>query len=146
MQINEAAPVVARDHVTVKAPIEKIWRLLSDVDHCSDWNSAVTSAHLEGAFKSGVAFRWKAGATTIVSTLEQIEPMTRLVWTGRFPGTRAIHAWTFTDGNDGVVVATSESFEGWLVRLLRKTMQRTLDRTLATWLKALKERAEEPSR
>jgi hypothetical protein len=79
---------------------------------------------------------------TIVSILQQIEPMTRLVWTGRAIGTQVIHVWTFAKSDEGIRVSTSESFEGWLVHLMRKTMQRTLDRSLVAWLQALKKCAE----
>jgi uncharacterized protein YndB with AHSA1/START domain len=95
MQINETAPVVSSHQVIVRAPLEKVWRLLTDIDRWSNWNAAVSNAHLDGEFKTGATFRWKSGGMTIVSTLQQIEPMTRLVWTGRAIGTQVIHLWTF---------------------------------------------------
>ena len=142
MQINEAAPVVSSHQVIVKAPLETVWRLLTDIDRWSNWNAAVTKAHLDGELKTGTTFRWKSGGMTIVSILQQIEPMTRLVWTGRAIGTQVIHVWTFAKSDEGIRVSTSESFEGWLVHLMRKTMQRTLDRSLVAWLQALKKCAE----
>jgi hypothetical protein len=57
-------------------------------------------------------------------------------------GTRVIHVWDFQKTPAGVLVRTSESLEGWLVSLMRKTMQRTLDESLVAWLNALKLRAE----
>jgi|SRR5262249_10225098 len=142
MQINETAPVVSKHHVTVAAPLQKVWRLLADIDNWPNWNPAVTSAHLDGEFKTGATFRWKSGGVTIVSAIQQIEPMTRLVWTGRAIGTQVVHVWTFTQCDEGVTVSTSESFEGWLVRLMLKTMRRTLDQSLVAWLQALKKCAE----
>lgn len=142
MQINETAPVVSSQQVLVKAPLETVWRLLTDIDRWSNWNAAVTKAHLDGELKTGTTFRWKSGGMTIVSILQQIEPMTRLVWTGRAIGTQVIHVWTFAKSDEGIRVSTSESFEGWLVHLMRKTMQRTLDRSLVAWLQALKKCAE----
>ena len=142
MQINETAPVVSSHEVIVRAPLEKVWRLLTNIDSWSNWNAAVTKAHLDGEFKTGTTFRWKSGGMTIVSTLQQIEPMTRLVWTGRAIGTQVIHVWTFAESNEGVRVSTSESFEGWLLRLMRGTMRRTLDQSLVAWLQALKKCAE----
>jgi hypothetical protein len=42
-----------------------------------------------------------------------------------------------------VLVRTSESFDGWLVNIMRKSMQKTLDESLIAWLNQLKRRAEE---
>ena len=42
----------------------------------------------------------------------------------------------------GVVVKTSETFDGWLPRLMPQTMQKKLDETLPAWLEALKLEAE----
>ena len=142
MQIDAKAPVVAKDKRVIKAPIEEIWRLLTEIDHWPGWNKAVDSARLDGPFARGAAFRWKSGGMRIVCTLEDIAPMTRLVWTGKAIGTRAIHEWTLTRTRDGVRLSTSESFDGWLVRLLRKTMQRGLERALASWLADIKDCAE----
>jgi len=44
----------------------------------------------------------------------------------------------------GVLVRTSESFDGWLVRLLRPWFQRLLDKALEEGLRSLKAAAEKP--
>jgi len=146
MQIDALAPALARHQLIIRAPLEKIWRLIVDIDNWPGWNSAVDSARLDGALRPGAIFRWTSGGTRIVSTLQDIEPMTRLVWTGKAIGTRAIHVWTFAHTHDGILVSTSESFDGWLAHLMRKTMQRALERSLAGWLKDIKKCAEAAAR
>jgi hypothetical protein len=64
------------------------------------------------------------------------------VWTGKAIGTQAIHAWTFASTPSGVLVSTAESFEGWLVKLMPKAMQKTLDESLTAWLEEIKRKAE----
>jgi hypothetical protein len=57
-------------------------------------------------------------------------------------GTHAIHVWTIKPRDNGVLVRTEESFEGWLVSILRGSMQKMLDTSLIAWLNHLKRKAE----
>ena len=142
MDTNRSAPAIATHELLIKAPAQKIWSLVAEIDHGPSWNPAVKSAKLNGSFDIGTTFNWKSGGIIIVSTLQEIQTMTKLVWTGNAIGTRAIHVWSFQSTSDGVLVRTSESFEGWLVTLMRKSMQRTLDESLVAWLNQLKCKAE----
>jgi pimeloyl-ACP methyl ester carboxylesterase len=90
----------------------------------------------------GSTFDWKSGGVSISSTIREIVPMTRLVWSGQAIGIRAIHVWELEETPDGVMVTTSESFDGWMARLLTKMMQANLDRVLISWLAALKTEAQ----
>ena len=142
MDINRSAPAIATHEVIIQAPLDRIWNLLKNVDRWPDWNLAVKKAKLDGAFEPGGTFRWKSRGVAIVSTLQEVEPMHRIVWTGKAIGTQAIHVWTLSLTIKGVKVTTSESFDGWLVKLMRKSMQATLDHALIDWLYELKRRAE----
>jgi hypothetical protein len=142
MEINKSAPAVATHELLINAPMQIIWNLVTEIDRWPSWNPAVKSAKLNGSFEVGTTFDWKSGGISIVSTLQKIEPTSKLVWTGKAIGTRAIHVWSLQHTPAGVLVCTSESFEGWLVSLMRKTMQKTLDESLVAWLNELKRRAE----
>jgi hypothetical protein len=142
MEINKSAPAVANHELIINAQVQNIWDLVTGIERWPSWNSAVKSANLNGTFKVGTTFNWKSGGISIVSTLQVIEPKIKLVWSGKAIGTRAIHVWTFQNTPNGVLVRTSESFEGWLVVLMRKAMQKTLDEALVAWLYELKSQAE----
>lgn len=142
MEISKAAPAVATHELLINAPAQIVWSLIAEIDRWPNWNPAVKSAKLNGAFEVGSTFDWKSGGISIVSTLQKIEPSSKLVWTGKAIGTRAIHVWSFQKTPTGVLVCTSESLDGWLVSLMQKSMQRTLDKSLVTWLNELKRRAE----
>jgi Polyketide cyclase / dehydrase and lipid transport len=143
MEINKSAPVLATHELLINAAVQRIWSLVADIDHWPSWNPAVKTAKLNGAFEVGATFNWKSGGISIISTLQEIQQTTKLVWTGKAIGTRAIHIWSLQPTSAGVLVITSESFEGWLVSLMRKAMQKTLDESLAAWLNELKQQAEE---
>jgi len=142
MEINKSAPVVATHELLINAPAQRVWSLVAEIDRWPSWNPAVKSAKLHGAFNVGTIFTWKSGGISIVSMLQEIDPTSKLVWTGKAMGTRVIHVWDFQKTPAGVLIRTSESFEGWMVSLMRKTMQKTLDESLVAWLNALKRRAE----
>jgi uncharacterized protein YndB with AHSA1/START domain len=136
------AKAASQATIIIAAPIETVWRLVVDIDRWPAWNSAVESAHLDGALASGAVFDWKSGGLAIRSTVREIDPMRRLVWTGKTIGTRAVHAWLFEATDSGVLVTTSETFDGWLPSLMPRTMQKTLDATLPALLESLRRAAE----
>jgi hypothetical protein len=142
MNINESAPVKATREVYIEAAAGSVWTILTGIDRWPGWNAAVSRARLEGSLKPGTIFRWKSGGSSIVSTLQEIEPGNRVSWTGRTLGVAAVHVWTLRPQGSGVLVTTLESFEGWLVRLFRGAFQRLLDRSLEDTLHALKSAAE----
>jgi hypothetical protein len=145
MEINKSAPAIATHALLINTPAQRIWSLVAEIDHWPSWNPAVISAKLNGAFEVGTTFNWNSGGISIVSTLQEIQPTTKLVWTGKAIGIRAIHVWSLQPTPTGVLVLTSESFEGWLVSLMRKATQKALDESLVAWLNELKRRAEERS-
>lgn len=142
MDINRDAPATASAETTIHARLDLVWSVQTDVDHWSRWNPVVTRAELRGPLAPGTTFRWKAGGLPIVSTLREVVPERRLVWTGRALSIRAIHVWTFEAREDGVRVRTQESFDGWLVRLLAGPMRRMLASSLERSLAALKAECE----
>jgi hypothetical protein len=119
-----------------------VWDLLSDIERWPQWNALVQTAVLDGPLHPGSVFKWKSKGLTIVSTLQEVAPNQRLTWTGKAFGTQAIHRWEIEPTDQGVLLRTEESFDGWLPRLMPKTMQRTLDETLPSWLQAIKSNAE----
>jgi uncharacterized protein YndB with AHSA1/START domain len=142
MDINSNAPALARHQILINASLEKVWRLLSDINHWSAWQPDISSAVLDGTLTPGTMFRWKSGGSRVVSQLQDVEPQHRLGWTGKAMGARARHLWILEPQSDGVLVRTEESFEGWVVFLLKRRMQKTLDKSLQAWMVQLKKTAE----
>lgn len=72
------------------------------------------------------------------------------MWGGPVQGIVAVHVWTFTATDAGVLVATQESWDGEPVRAQVAALQAALDRSLRRWLEDLKRAAEtgrrDPSR
>jgi hypothetical protein len=136
------AAASSQAQIRIAATKERVWDLLSSIDRWPKWNALVQTAVLSGPLQPGSVFKWKSKGLTIISTLQEVAPNERLTWTGKAFGTQAIHTWDIEGTDQGVVLRTAESFDGWLPRLMPKTMRRTLDETLPAWLKAIKSEAE----
>ena len=142
MEINTKAPAVAHHQITINAPIEKVWQLLSEINAWSTWQHDISSAKLDGALAPGSVFRWKSGGSSITSQIQEVVPQRRLGWTGKATGATAKHLWLLEPHANGVLVKTEESFDGLVVVLLKGMMQKTLDTSLQSWLLQLKKAAE----
>jgi uncharacterized membrane protein len=54
--IDSAAPVLAHHEVEIQAPLAEVWRLHTDVNAWTTWQSDITTASIEGAFQVGNSF------------------------------------------------------------------------------------------
>jgi uncharacterized protein YndB with AHSA1/START domain len=136
--INERAPVVGRSEIEVAAAPEAVWEVLTSFEHWPSWLRDVKSMSVEGPVAAGTVFRWKAGPGTITSTIQRVERPRLIAWTGRTLGIKAIHFWHFEARDGSTFVRTEESYEGLTARLLRGSLQKTLDRALDDGLQDLK--------
>lgn len=136
------ARAVSEATLVIHAPLPRVWALVTGVNDWPHWNAKVESAHLAGPVARGSVFKWRSGGLSVTSTFQDVQPMTRLTWTGVTLGTRAVHSWTFVEKPDGIVVTTREAFDGWLPALAPRMMQKMLDDTLPALLGSLKTAAE----
>ncbi|MET9252912.1 SRPBCC family protein [Streptomyces sp. NPDC003717] len=156
--VDPGAAVRYRTETVVHAPLDRIWRLQTDVARWPAWQSPVASAHRldHGPLRAGSAFRWTipvpATDTTpaldldITSTVRQLRPGSCLRWTGpavadglRIDG---VHVWNFTKVRGGVRVSTEETHTGAQVEADVPAATRILREGLETWLRELKTAAE----
>ena len=97
---------------------------------------------LQGAIAEGSQFRWKAGPGTITSTIQRVDPLRLIAWTGKTLGIDAIHEYRLEARDGKTLVQTEESYEGLVARLFRGPLQKTLDSALEEGLGYLKAEAE----
>ena len=140
--INENAPVKIRQIIQVKATPEKVWSVLTNIDGWPGWNPDIPNAKLNGQLIPGTTFDWKSGGTKIHSKLHTVQPFEKFGWTGKAMGSLAIHNWTLTKNGNETEVLVEESMDGFLVKLLKGMMQKTLDKSSASWLQHLKTESE----
>jgi len=143
MELKNNAPVIAAAETVIDAPVELVWEVLSDIRNWPEWNPAVSRMHMYGDLEPGTDFHWKADGVSIVSTLQLVEPFQRIGWTGRSPGIRAAHVWEFDVKEGKTRVATRETFEGLMARLLSGPLSRMLTDSLQKGLVSLKHECEQ---
>jgi uncharacterized protein YndB with AHSA1/START domain len=143
MEINGQAPVITRDEIVIDAPIDTIWAIQTEVNGWPSWQPEVDSAEQDGPLAPGSVFRWHTAGLDITSTVEEVEAPHRIVWGGPAQGIVAVHLWTLTEQDGGVLVHTEESWEGAPVDAQVEFFQGALDASLRAWLENLKRTAEQ---
>ncbi|SHM76555.1 SRPBCC family protein [Chitinophaga sp. CF418] len=141
--INKNAPVITYQEITINASAQKVYQVMSDIDHWATWHLDVEDPKLTGPFEKGSSFDWKSGGLTIHSTLHTVSRGHKIGWSGKAFGAFAIHNWSFVENNGQTTVKVEESMEGWMVTLMRNKFQKGLEHSLQVWLKNLKVKAEE---
>jgi hypothetical protein len=140
--INQQAPVVGASEIEIDAAPEAVWEVLTAFERWPSWNRDVKSMTLQGEVAPGSVFRWKAGPGTITSTIQRVQRPRLIAWTGKTLGIKAIHFWHFEPRNGKTFVRTEESYDGLVARLLRRSLQKILDRALVDGLRSLKAEVE----
>jgi uncharacterized protein YndB with AHSA1/START domain len=140
--INGNAPVKCTKSITIDASGEKVWKVITNINDWSIWQSEISKPKLNGELKSGTTFDWKTGGAKIHSTLHTVQPNNKLGWTGKTFGMFAIHNWTFTEDNGQTKVIVEESMEGFLAKLLKRSFNKNLEKGMQNWLILLKQECE----
>ena len=135
-------PVSGTAEIDVAAPVETVWRVLTELERWPSWNPDVTSMSVDGPPAEGTVFRWKAGPGTIVSTIRRWDPPRLVAWSGKTMGVKATHVWHFEQAGAATHVRTEEALHGIVARLLRGSLQKTLNKALEDGLRNLKAEAE----
>ncbi len=140
--INNTAPVKAKKSIIIDSNIEKVWRILTDIDNWSKWNSDISISKINGKIQTGSTFNWKIGGTKLLSEIHTYKPKKEIGWTGKVFGVFAIHNWNLSETENSTRVSVEESMEGFLTKLFRKSFQRNLENGMNSWLILLKEECE----
>ena len=142
MEIDRSAPVLARSVIQIASDPETVWATLTDLSGWPRWKPAIRSMRFDGRLEPGARFTWKAGRTTIRSTLREIDPPSAITWTGSTLGIRAVDTYRLLLCDGRTEVVQEESWSGLLPRLARSRLRSTLRSSLDEGLQSLKAEAE----
>jgi uncharacterized protein YndB with AHSA1/START domain len=131
--------------ISIQAPRETIWAVLTDGPAYPSWNSTITK--LEGTIEKGHKLKiWTtiSPGRAFPAEVSEVEPGTRMVWSfsaplGFFKGART---FTLEEKPGGVEFHTREEFGGWMAGPITKKMP-DLQASFDEWAACLKRRAEE---
>lgn len=142
VEVNRNAPAVADAEALIEAEPGAVWGVLTDFGDWPLWNTGVSKMQFQGGLKAGATFTWLAGRAKITSRIEEVEPCSRIAWSGRTFGIRAMHLWELQERDGGTLVRTVESFDGFIAKLFRSPVKRMLEKTLRQALEDLKKETE----
>ncbi|MEY8758980.1 polyketide cyclase/dehydrase [Chryseobacterium tongliaoense] len=140
--INNDAPVKICQEITIHAPSQKVYQMISDINHWEELNNDVIDPKLNGSFEEGNSFDWKNEGVSMHSIISNIIPGKKIGWCSKACGVFAINSWSFTSYGDYTTIKVEESTEGWLVFLRCSKFQKDSERSTRIWLKNLKTEAE----
>lgn len=129
---------------TINAPVEKVWKLLTDAGGYPAWDLSMD--HIEGKLALGetVKFFTKLSSQAFPVKVTAFEPSRKLVLTGGMPlGLfKSERTHTLTANNDGsTTFHTEEIFSGLLLPLFGKNIPDLTD-NFKNFAAALKKQAE----
>ncbi len=138
MQLDLNSPVIHSASIKICAPAQKVWKVMSDIENWPSWNRDIESAKMSGKLSKGTTFTWKSGPGTITSTLEAVDNLKLLGWSGKMFGIKAVHIWRLETNGKFTIVTTEESWSGLIPRLLKGTSKKTLIKAINNGLAQLK--------
>ena len=66
--INNKAAAKCSKTITINAPLENVWAILSNINHWSTWQTDISKSKLNGELTQKTTFDWKTGGANIHST------------------------------------------------------------------------------
>lgn len=142
VDVDRNAQVIVDLSIEIEASQEIVWRIQTGVELWPTWQKDITQVRLSGPIVIGSTFWWETHGLQIVSTILEVEPMKRIVWGGPAHGIEGVHVWSITPTAKGVIVHTTESWDGPPVAADPDGMRAALTASLNAWLAALKSTAE----
>lgn len=143
--VNSKAPVKSGNSIEIDAPIDIVWKVLTEIEKWTEWQKSVTEVKLSEEIEEGKQFNWKAGGLSFKSRIHTMKPKIMFGWTGTTIGASAIHNWKFEEFNGKTKVSVEESLQGVFPILFRKYFQKNLDSGIKMNLEELKIAAEKES-
>ncbi len=139
--VQEDAPLHARQSITIAAPRAKVFALLTDFGGWPRWQSNISKVTPPAGVEPGARFTWVNGGSEISSQLAAVKPDELLAWTGSVSTAKAVHVWRFSSPTpETTQVDVEETMDGFLLTWFYG--QKDLDAEMARSLANLKKAAE----
>ncbi len=134
------APIEGSQTVTMRAPIDRVWRIQTDVDRWETWYDYLRSARLVGPFAQGATLSYGGFPKHNLIIAKVDNPRLVMIY-GTYMGFSAVTKWELKPlSQTQTQVTFSESSVGFLLSVLYSKDK--LDEHLARWLEKLKAEAE----
>jgi uncharacterized protein YndB with AHSA1/START domain len=141
--VQEGAPLHARQSVTIAVPRERVFAILTDFAAWPSWQPNVTNVTPPASLEPGARFTWQNGKSAITSQLAAVRRDELIAWTGSVATAKAVHVWRFSSPTpDTTRVDVEETMDGFLLTWFYG--QKDLDAEMTRSLEHLRQTAEAP--
>lgn len=141
--------MVIDEEIEIRAPIEVVWRIFSQMESWDQWNTACRECCvLEGEpMRTGTCFSFKIKPWLLPMRVQprivECEPAKTVTWEGGRLGVQASHTWQFREQNGWVILRSVERFRGPLLLVSRLVgIPQKLHRLTREFLETLKQASE----
>jgi len=142
--VQADAPLHARQSVTIHAPRERVFEILSGFSSWPRWQPNIKKVTPPASLTAGESFGWTNETAEITSKLAVVRPGEMLGWTGSVSTAKAIHIWRLSSPTpDTTRVDVEETMDGFLLTWFYG--QKDLDAEMARSLDNLNKAAEAPA-
>jgi hypothetical protein len=124
IQTHRAFSLTCAVEANIRANATVIWRILTDADGFSRWNSTVS--RIEGQIREGERLRLHVPGTdrTFTPMVSDVVPNQRMTWTGGFaPIFKGVRTFTLRPRDDGSTdFEMEERFSGLMLPLVKDSL------------------------
>ena len=124
IQTHRAFSLTCAVEANIRANATVIWRILTDADGFSRWNSTVS--RIEGQIREGERLRVRVPGTdrTFTPVVSDVVPNERMTWTGGFaPIFKGVRTFTLRPRDDGSTdFVMEERFSGLMLPLVKGSL------------------------
>jgi uncharacterized membrane protein len=138
-QVQDDAPLHARQSITIQAPRARVYALLTDFASWPKWQPNVKKVTPPTTLSVGERFTWVNGSAEISSRLALVAPNESVGWTGSVSTAKAAHVWRFSSPTPETTrVDVEETMDGFLLTWFygQKDLDAEMTRSLANLKKA----------
>ncbi len=128
-KINEEASVKDKQSIVIHAPIDEVWKVVTDIANWNQWNSQVSSAEK----LSEEEFTWTLNNTRFNSKVSYSDAPYRFCWVSKGSLLKCVHLYKLDEVDEN---ETSVVFEGSMqgLKTIFSYNHRKLHRSFVTWL------------
>jgi hypothetical protein len=138
-QVQPGAPLHTTQSVSIRAPRERVWSVLTGFGDWPKWQPNVMKVVPPASVEREATFTWVSGKSEISSKLAVVRPPELLAWTGSVATAKAIHVWRLSAPTPETTrVEVEETMDGFLLTWFygRKDIEAEIARSLDNLRKA----------
>lgn len=131
IEVDTNAGCYAMETILINSSVDKVFKIISDINSWPSWQSSVTKAEVNGPVAAGTKFRWKAGGLNIHSELHTVTKDSEIGWTGKIWWIKAVHNWYLSHENNLTKVVVMESLKGPGSTMMKKSLADGMKKNLS---------------